>query len=330
MSQALSGRHFLKLLDFTPAEITGLVDLAQDLKEKKHAGIPHRYLEGKNIVLIFEKTSTRTRCSFEVAGHDLGMGVTYLDPSGSQIGNKESIKDTARVLGRMFDGIEYRGYGQEIVETLAEYAGVPVWNGLTNEFHPTQMIADLLTIRENFGSFPGLKLVFMGDAKNNVANSLMVACAKMGINFVACGPAECMPDTKLVETCRAIAAENGCEVQLTSDVEEACTGANIIYTDIWVSMGEPASLWEERIKLLSPYQVNEQVMSYAAENAIFMHCLPAFHDTETAVAKDIEERFGLTEMEVTDEVFESPRSRVFDEAENRMHSIKAIMLATLG
>lgn len=330
MSQALSGRHFLKLLDFTSAEIAGLVDLAQDLKEKKHTGIPHRYLEGKNIVLIFEKTSTRTRCSFEVAGHDLGMGVTYLDPSGSQIGNKESIEDTARVLGRMFDGIEYRGYGQEIVETLAEYAGVPVWNGLTNEFHPTQMIADLLTIRENFGEFKGLKLVFMGDAKNNVGNSLMVACSKMGINFVACGPAECMPDPELVETCRAIAAENDCEILLTSDVEEACTDANIIYTDIWVSMGEPASLWEERIKLLSPYQVNERVMGMAADNAIFMHCLPAFHDTETAVAKDIEEKFGLTEMEVTDAVFESARSRVFDEAENRMHSIKAIILATLG
>lgn len=281
------------------------------------------------MVLIFEKTSTRTRCSFEVAGHDLGMGVTYLDPSGSQIGNKESIKDTARVLGRMFDGIEYRGFGQEIVETLAQYSGVPVWNGLTDEFHPTQMIADLLTIRENFGEFPGLKLVFMGDAKNNVGNSLMVACSKMGINFTACGPAECMPDSKLVETCRDIAAENGCEITLTSDVEVGCKDANIIYTDIWVSMGEPAELWEERIKLLAPYQVNAQVMSLAADNAIFMHCLPAFHDTDTTVAKDIEAKFGLTEMEVTDEVFESDRSRVFDEAENRMHSIKAIILATL-
>lgn len=330
MPYALSGRHFLKLLDFTSAEIVGLVDLAQDLKAKKHAGVPHRYLEGKNMVLIFEKTSTRTRCSFEVAGHDLGMGVTYLDPAGSQIGNKESIKDTARVLGRMFDGIEYRGYGQEIVETLAEYAGVPVWNGLTNEFHPTQMIADLLTIRENFGEFTGLNLVFMGDAKNNVANSLMVASAKMGINFTACGPNECMPDPALVQTCREIAAGNHCEIRLTSDVEEGCTGANIIYTDIWVSMGEPASLWEERIKLLSPYQVNARVMSMAAENAIFMHCLPAFHDTDTSVAQDIEARFGLTEMEVTDEVFESAASKVFDEAENRMHSIKAVVLATLG
>ena len=298
MSYALSGRHFLKLLDFTSEEIVGLVDLAQDLKEKKHAGIPHRYLEGKNMVLIFEKTSTRTRCSFEVAGHDLGMGVTYLDPSGSQIGNKESIKDTARVLGRMFDGIEYRGYGQEIVETLAEYSGVPVWNGLTDEFHPTQMIADLLTIRENFGDFQGLNLVFMGDAKNNVANSLMVASAKMGINFTACGPAECMPNDELVATCRAIAAENNCEIRLTSDVEEACTGA--------------------------------KVMAMAADNAIFLHCLPAFHDTDTSVAQDIEARFGLTEMEVTDEVFESAQSKVFDEAENRMHSIKAIVLATLG
>lgn len=330
MSYALSGRHFLKLLDFTSEEIVGLVDLAQDLKEKKHAGIPHRYLEGKNMVLIFEKTSTRTRCSFEVAGHDLGMGVTYLDPSGSQIGNKESIKDTARVLGRMFDGIEYRGYGQEIVETLAEYSGVPVWNGLTDEFHPTQMIADLLTIRENFGDFQGLNLVFMGDAKNNVANSLMVASAKMGINFTACGPAECMPSDELVAICRAIAAENNCEIRLASDVEEGCTGANIIYTDIWVSMGEPASLWEERIRLLSPYQVNAKVMAMAADNAIFLHCLPAFHDTDTSVAQDIEARFGLTEMEVTDEVFESAQSKVFDEAENRMHSIKAIVLATLG
>lgn len=330
MSYGLSGRHFLKLLDFTSDEITELVDLAQDLKEKKRAGIPHRYLEGKNMVLIFEKTSTRTRCSFEVAGHDLGMGVTYLDPAGSQIGNKESIKDTARVLGRMFDGIEYRGYGQEIVETLAQYAGVPVWNGLTNEFHPTQMIADLLTIRENFGQFNGLNLVFMGDAKNNVANSLMVACSKMGINFTACGPHECMPDPDLVATCSKIAAENGCEIRLTSDVKEGCTGANIIYTDIWVSMGEPASLWEERIRLLSPYQVNDDVMALAANNAIFMHCLPAFHDTDTAVAKDIEQRFGLTEMEVSDAVFESSCSKVFDEAENRMHSIKAIVLATLA
>lgn len=326
---SFSGRHFLKLLDFTSEEVLALVDLAQELKEKKRAGVPHKELEGKNIVLLFEKTSTRTRCSFEVAGHDLGMGVTYLDPAGSQMGNKESIEDTARVLGRMFDGIEYRGYGQEIVETLAEYAGVPVWNGLTTECHPTQIIADLLTIRENFGSFEGLKLVFMGDAKNNVANSLMVGCVKMGISFVACGPESSMPDEKLVATCRAIAAETGCEVILTSDVEEGVRDANIIYTDIWVSMGEPADLWEQRIKELSPYQVNASVMNAAASNAIFMHCLPAFHDTKTTVAQDIERQFGLTEMEVTDEVFESPESKVFDEAENRMHAIKAIVLATL-
>lgn len=326
---SLSGRHFLKLLDFTSEEVRALVDLAQDLKEKKHSGVPHKELEGKNIVLLFEKTSTRTRCSFEVAGHDLGMGVTYLDPAGSQMGNKESIEDTARVLGRMFDGIEYRGYGQEIVETLAKYAGVPVWNGLTTECHPTQIIADLLTIRENFGSFEGLKLVFMGDAKNNVANSLMVGCVKMGITFVACGPESAMPDKHLVETCRAIAEQTGCEVILTSDVEAGVRDAHVIYTDIWVSMGEPADLWEQRIQELSPYQVNSQVMQWAAENAIFMHCLPAFHDTHTTVAQDIERQFGLTEMEVTDEVFESAASKVFDEAENRMHAIKAIVLATL-
>ncbi len=329
MSTSLSGRSFLRIQDFTSEEILSLVDLAQELKDKKQQGILHKELEGKNIVLLFEKTSTRTRCSFEIAGHDLGMGVTYLDPQGSQMGNKESIKDTARVLGRMFDGIEYRGFGQEIVNTLAEYAGVPVWNGLTTECHPTQLIADLLTIRENFGSFEGLKLVFMGDAKNNVANSLMVGCVKMGITFVACGPSECMPEVSLVKACQSIAGQTGCEVVLTSDVEEAATNANIIYTDIWVSMGEPASLWEERIGLLSPYQVNSKVMSYAASNAIFMHCLPAFHDTETTVAQDIEKRFGLVEMEVTNEVFESAQSKVFDEAENRMHSIKAIVLATL-
>lgn len=329
MTCSLSGRHFLKLLDFTPDEIRSLVDLAAELKEKKHAGVLHKELEGKNIVLLFEKTSTRTRCSFEVAGHDLGMGVTYLDAAGSQMGNKESIEDTARVLGRMFDGIEYRGYGQEIVETLAANAGVPVWNGLTNEFHPTQIIADLLTIRENFGSFEGLRVVFMGDAKNNVANSLMVGCVKMGISFVACGPASSMPDPDLVEQCRAIAAETGCEVVCTSDVKEGTKGANVIYTDIWVSMGEPYELWEQRIKELSPYQVNARVMANAADNAIFLHCLPAFHDTNTTVAQDIHEKFGLSEMEVTDEVFESPQSKVFDEAENRMHSIKAVVLATL-
>lgn len=329
MTTSLSGRNFLKLLDFTSEEILSLVDLAQELKEKKHAGVLHKELEGKNIVLLFEKTSTRTRCSFEVAGHDLGMGVTYLDPAGSQMGNKESIEDTARVLGRMFDGIEYRGFGQEIVDTLAEYAGVPVWNGLTDECHPTQTIADLLTIRENFGSFKGLKLVFMGDAKNNVANSLMVGCAKMGINYVACAPESSMPDSELVETCKKIAKENGCEITVTSDVEQGTKDANILYTDIWVSMGEPASLWEQRIKELSPYQINAQVMENAADNAILMHCLPAFHDTHTTVAQEIEKKFGITEMEVTNEVFESEASKVFDEAENRMHAIKAIVLATL-
>lgn len=329
MTTSLSGRNFLKLLDFTSEEILSLVDLAQELKEKKHAGVLHKELEGKNIVLLFEKTSTRTRCSFEVAGHDLGMGVTYLDPAGSQMGNKESIEDTARVLGRMFDGIEYRGFGQEIVDTLAEYAGVPVWNGLTDECHPTQTIADLLTIRENFGSFKGLKLVFMGDAKNNVANSLMVGCAKMGINYVSCAPESSMPDPELVATCKEIAKENGCEITVTSDVEQGTKDANILYTDIWVSMGEPASLWEQRIKELSPYQINAQVMENAADNAILMHCLPAFHDTHTTVAQEIEKKFGLTEMEVTNEVFESEASKVFDEAENRMHAIKAIVLATL-
>ena len=329
MTTSLSGRNFLKLLDFTSEEILSLVDLAQELKEKKHAGVLHKELEGKNIVLLFEKTSTRTRCSFEVAGHDLGMGVTYLDPAGSQMGNRESIEDTARVLGRMFDGIEYRGFGQEIVDTLAEYAGVPVWNGLTDECHPTQTIADLLTIRENFGSFKGLKLVFMGDAKNNVANSLMVGCAKMGINYVACAPESSMPDPELVATCKEIAKENGCEITVTSDVEQGTKDANILYTDIWVSMGEPASLWEQRIKELSPYQINAQVMENAADNAILMHCLPAFHDTHTTVAQEIEKKFGLTEMEVTNEVFESEASKVFDEAENRMHAIKAIVLATL-
>ncbi len=329
MTQSLSGRHFLKLLDFTSEEILSLVDLAQELKEKKRAGVLYKELEGKNIVLLFEKTSTRTRCSFEVAAYDLGMGVTYLDPAGSQMGNKESIPDTARVLGRMYDGIEYRGFGQDIVETLAKYAGVPVWNGLTNECHPTQTIADLLTIREQFGSFEGLKLVFMGDAKNNVANSLMVGCAKVGIDFVACAPESSFPDEELVQTCLSIAHKQGCDITVTSDVEQATKDANILYTDIWVSMGEPASLWEQRIKELLPYQVNAQVMNNAADNAIFMHCLPSFHDTKTTVAQEIEEKFGLSEMEVTDEVFESEASKVFDEAENRMHSIKAIILATL-
>ena len=330
MEVNLSGRNFLKLLDFTPDEIRYLIDLSAQLKAKKKAGEAHRYLEGKNIVLLFEKTSTRTRCSFEVAGHDLGMGVTYLDPKSSQMGKKESIEDTARVLGRMFDGIEYRGYGQDIVEELAEKSGVVVWNGLTTEFHPTQMIADMLTLTEKCPEgIQGKKLVFMGDAQNNVANSLMVVCAKLGLHFVACGPKEQMPTADLVETCRAIAAETGGSVTLTESVEEGCKDADVIYTDIWVSMGEPAEIWGERIRLLSPYQVNAQVMSYAKPSAIFMHCLPSYHDTNTAVGADVAAQFGLTELEVTDEVFEGPQSVVFDEAENRMHSIKAIMYATL-
>ena len=330
MPISLSGRNYLKLLDFTPDEIRYLISLAKQFKALKLAGTPHRYLEGKNIVLLFEKTSTRTRCSFEVAGHDLGLGVTYLDPGSSQMGKKESIEDTARVLGRMFDGIEYRGYGQDIVENLAAHAGVPVWNGLTNEFHPTQMIADMLTLEENFPEgIKGKKLVFMGDAENNVANSLMVVCAKLGLHFVACGPEERMPNAELVSTCMDLARESGGSVTLTSSVEEACTGADVVYTDIWVSMGEPAELWEERIKLLSPYQVNNRVIDLMAPTGIFMHCLPAFHDTETTIGAEIAERFGITEMEVTDEVFRGLRSRVFDEAENRMHSIKAIIYATL-
>ncbi len=330
MSVNLSGRSFLKLLDLAPEEITSLIDLSAELKQLKREGTPHRYLEGKNIVLLFEKTSTRTRCSFEVAGHDLGMGVTYLAPESSQMGKKESIADTARVLGRMYDGIEYRGFSQQIVEELAAHAGVPVWNGLTDEFHPTQMIADMLTLRENFGDdLRGLKLVFMGDAENNVANSLMVVCAKLGLHFVACGPEERMPAAELVAVCEELAAASGGSVTLTSDVAAGCTGADVVYTDIWVSMGEPAELWEERIRMLSPYQVDDAVMDLASDDAIFMHCLPAFHDTGTTVGRDIAERFGITEMEVTDAVFEGPRSRVFDEAENRMHSIKAIMYATL-
>lgn len=329
MGISLSGRSFLKLLDFTTEEIVYLIDLAQNFKDLKRCGTPHKYLEGKNMVLLFEKTSTRTRCSFEVAGADLGMGVVYLDPASSQMGKKESIEDTARVLGRMFDAIEYRGYGQDIVETLAQYAGVPVFNGLTTQFHPTQMIADMLTVREHFGSLTGRKLTFMGDAQNNVANSLMVACAKLGMDFCACGPKEQMPDAELVETCRAIAAQNGCEIYLEQDPQEGVKGADVVYTDIWVSMGEPYELWEERIKLLSPYRVTTQLMDAAKEDAIFMHCLPSFHDTKTTIGADISKRFGIDEMEVTDEVFESKRSKVFDEAENRMHSIKAIIYAAL-
>ncbi len=330
MSVNLSGRNLLKLIDFTPDEIRYLIDLSKELKNLKKQGKEHRYLEGKNIVLIFEKTSTRTRCSFEVAAYDLGMNATYLDPTSSQIGKKESIEDTACVLGRMYDGIEYRGFEQSIVETIAEHAGVPVWNGLTNESHPTQMIADMLTIGENFeGNLQGLKLVFMGDARNNVANSLMVACAKLGLDFVACGPAELMPERGLVDQCLQIAQNSGSSVTLCDDVDKACVDANVIYTDIWVSMGEPAELWEQRIELLEPYRVTSDVMNKAADNAIFMHCLPSFHDTNTAIGAEIAQRFGIEEMEVTDEVFRSARSRVFDEAENRMHSIKAIMYATL-
>ena len=326
----LKGRNFLKLLDFTPEEIEYLLDLAADLKERKKKGIRVDYLVSKNIVLIFEKTSTRTRCSFETAAHDLGMGCTYLDPSASQIGKKESIADTARVLGRMYEGIEYRGFEQERVETLAKYAGVPVWNGLTNEFHPTQMLADLLTIREHLGEIKGKKLVYMGDARYNMGNSWMVTCAKMGMNFVACAPREYFPDPDLVATCGAIAAQTGGSITLTEDVMAATKDADVIYTDVWVSMGEPEEVWESRIKALMPYQVNKKAMDNAKPTAIFMHCLPAFHDLETTVGKEIYEKFGITEMEVTNEVFESEQSVVFDEAENRMHTIKAVMLATIG
>ena len=329
MPRSLSGRSFLKLLDFSTEEIQYLLELSKDFKRLKRAGTPHKYLTGKNIVLLFEKTSTRTRCSFEVAGNDLGMGVTYLDPGSSQMGKKESLEDTARVLGRMYDGIEYRGFDQQVVEDLARYAGVPVWNGLTTQFHPTQMLADVLTIEENFGRYKGLKMVFMGDARNNVANSLMVVSAKLGINFVACGPAENLPDEQLVATCREIARENGSTITLTDDVAEGTRGAHVIYTDIWVSMGEAPELWAERIRNLSPYQVNDAVMDNAAPDAIFMHCLPSFHDLETTVGREIYEKFGLREMEVTDKVFRSRRSKVFDEAENRMHTIKAVMYATL-
>ena len=325
----IRGRHFLKLLDYSPAEIRYLLDLAKDFKAMKRAGTPHRYLEGKNIVLLFEKTSTRTRCSFEVAGYDLGMGVTYLDPGSSQMGKKESIADTARVLGRMYDGIEYRGFSQELVEELAKYAGVPVWNGLTDQFHPTQMLADLLTIEEKFGTLKGLRFTYMGDARNNMGNSLMIACAKMGLHFTACAPKELFPAQDLVEAAKGLAAESGGSVTLTEDVQEGAREADVIYTDIWVSMGEPDSVWEERIRLLRPYQVNAGVMANAKESAIFMHCLPSFHDTRTTIGAEIAEKFGLPEMEVTDEVFESTRSVVFDEAENRMHTIKAVIYATL-
>lgn len=326
----LKGRNFLKLLDFTPEEISYMLDVAADLKDKKKKGIPVDTLRGKNVALIFEKTSTRTRCAFEVAAHDLGMGTTYLDPSGSQIGKKESIADTARVLGRMYEGIEYRGFGQEIVEELAKYAGVPVWNGLTNEFHPTQMLADLLTIREHFGSEKGIKLTYMGDARYNMGNSLMVVCAKMGMNFTACTSKKYFPEEALVKTCREIAEENGGFIRLTEDVTEGVTGADVVYTDVWVSMGEPAQIWEERLHDLAPYQVNAKVMALAGKDAVFMHCLPAFHDHETGIGREIGEKYGMAELEVTNEVFESPQSIVFDEAENRMHTIKAVMAVTLG
>ncbi len=325
----LKGRDFLKLLDFTTEEITYLLDLAADLKAKKKQGIPVDTLRGKNVALIFEKTSTRTRCAFEVAAHDLGMGTTYLDPSSSQIGKKESIADTARVLGGMFEGIEYRGFGQDIVEELAKYSKVPVWNGLTNEFHPTQMLADLLTIREHFGHVEGIKLTYMGDARYNMGNSLMVACAKMGMHFTACTTAKYFPDSALVAECREIAAQTGATITLTEDVMEGTKGADVIYTDVWVSMGEPDEVWSERIAELKPYQVNKAAMDNAGEKAIFMHCLPAFHDLNTKIGVQIAEKFGITEMEVTHEVFESAQSLVFEEAENRMHTIKAVMAATL-
>ena len=325
----LHGKSFLKLLDFTPEEIGGLIDLAAELKAKKKSGIPHRMCEGKNIALIFEKTSTRTRCSFEVAAADLGMTAVYLDPSGSQIGKKESLPDTARVLGRMFDGIEYRGYGQEIVEDLAKYAGVPVWNGLTNEFHPTQILADFLTIKEHFGRLSGIKLVYMGDARYNMGNSLMVGCAKMGMHFVACAPEKYFPDAELVAECKKIAAETGAVLEFETDPMLATKNADVIYTDVWVSMGEPDEVWKQRIDDLLPYQVNKAVMDNAGDQCRFMHCLPAFHDLGTKVGRDIHDRFGLDCMEVTDEVFESNQSIVFDEAENRMHTIKAVMAATL-
>ncbi|RDB59795.1 ornithine carbamoyltransferase [Slackia isoflavoniconvertens] len=330
MGVNLSGRPFLRLLDFSTEEIEYLLKLSKNFKDMKRAGVPHRYLEGKNIVLLFQKTSTRTRCAFEVGAMDLGMGVTYLDPNSSQMGKKESIEDTARVLGRMYDGIEFRGFAQTDVEDLAANAGVPVWNGLTTEWHPTQMLADILTVQENFNyDIKGRTLVFMGDCKNNVARSLMVVCSKLGMNFVACGPKHCMPGDDVVEACKPIAAENGCTILLTDDPKEACTNADVIYTDVWVSMGEPDEIWAERIKELEPYRVTAELMALAKPEAIFLHCLPAFHDTNTTIGAQKAEQFGITEMEVTDEVFESKQSKVFDEAENRMHTIKAVMYATL-
>ena len=326
---SLKGRDFLKLLDYTPEEIRHLLDVAIELKRKKHNGEPHRYLEGKQIAMIFEKDSTRTRCAFEAGAHDLGMQATYLGPTGSQMGKKETIEDTARVLDKMYDGIEYRGFGQEIVESLAKYSKVPVWNGLTNEFHPTQMLADVMTIQEEFGDLKGCKLVFCGDARNNVGNSLMVVSVKLGMNFACCAPKNLWPEESLVNECKQIAAETGATITLTEDIMEGTKDADVIYTDVWVSMGEPMELWQERINLLKPYQVTMQVMNNAKENAIFLHCLPSFHNNETTIGKEIEEKFGIKEMEVTDEVFESSKSRVFEEAENRLHTIKAVMLETL-
>ena len=322
--------HFLKLLDFTPAEIQEFLDTAADLKAKKKAGIPHRYLEGKNVALIFEKDSTRTRCSFEVAAQDLGMGSTYLGPTGSQLGKKESIADTARVLSTMFDGIEYRGYGQEMVEELAKYASVPVWNGLTDEAHPTQILADFLTVKERFGTLEGIKYVYYGDARYNMGNSLMVGCAKMGMHFVICSPKEYFPDQWLIDKCQEIAKETGAVLEFTEDPKAAVVDADVLYTDVWVSMGEPMAAWEERLKVMLPYQVNSKLMANAGEQAVFMHCLPAFHDLNTGIGREIGERFGLEALEVTDEVFESKQSIVFDEAENSMHTIKAVLLATLS
>lgn len=326
----LKGRDFLTLKDFTPEEIAYLLDLSAELKEKKKKGIPVDTLRGKNVALIFEKTSTRTRCSFEVAAHDLGMGTTYLDPTGSQIGKKESIKDTARVLAGMYEGIEYRGFGQEIVEELAKYSKVPVWNGLTNEYHPTQMLADMLTIREHFGHLKGIKLVYMGDARYNMGNSLMIACAKLGMHFVACTSKNYFPNEELVETCKGYAKETGATITLTEDIESGTKDADVICTDVWVSMGEPDEVWAERIKDLSPYKVTKEVMANGKKEAIFLHCLPSFHDLNTGIGKEMGERFGLKDMEVTDEVFQSEQSKVFQEAENRMHTIKAVMAATLG
>ena len=329
MGLNIRGRSFLTLLDFTPEEINYLLDLSAEFKRMKYNGVEHKWLTDKQVVLLFEKTSTRTRCAFEVGARDLGMGVTFLDPGSSQMGKKESLADTAKVLGRMFDGIEYRGFKQSVVEDLAKYSGVPVWNGLTDMFHPTQMLADILTVKEEFGDVRGRKLTFFGDARNNVANSLMVVCAKLGMHFCACGPQELMPKDELVEKCRAIAAETGAEIELTTDIKQGAKDADVLYTDIWLSMGEPAELWAQRIKLLLPYQVNKELMAMAKPTAIFLHCLPSFHDRETTVGEEIYEKFGLEAMEVTDDVFLGKQARQFDEAEYRMHTIKAVMYATL-